>query len=195
MRSIPSWLILGVLAFLVGTLFRLGELTGAGLFRMFGYLGMAVTAIIATWMLTRSQERSGRDELRRALESRDTLRLYRVPEGLHVPWLTAEVIVECNGVYYLITSTTLPNFRGRRYRRRLRSAIEHLSKVGTRDDDFPLRHVIVLLRRRVRDEEQRLAEEYGVTLVNPEGLAGLWASRSTPPPGVTDRRSLMEATS
>lgn len=171
MRKYYRWIVLGILAFTVGTLFRLADLSGVALFRMFGFLGVVLIGVILTWMITTWQMRSGRHELYDKLTSIPGAKLYQVPGKVPVPTLRSEAVVEREGTYYIVASTTLPNFRARRYRRRLQSAIVGFGHFGNTDDGFPLRHVLVLLRRRVRDDELRFAREHGVTLVNPDSLA------------------------
>lgn len=172
MRPYLWWIVFGVLAFTVGTLFRLAELSGVGLFRMFGFLGIAIGGILLTYVLTSLQMRSGKEALLSSIASLRDAKLYQVPTPLPtVPRLVEpEVIVERNGTYYFIASSKLPDFRGRRYRRRLQAAVSGLAQVGAADDGFPLRHVLVLLRRRLREEEQQVAADHGVVLTNPENL-------------------------
>lgn len=172
MRRYIWWFIFGVLAFTVGTLFRLAELSGVPLFRMFGFLGIVLTGILFTYRITSMQMRSGREELLSSLASLPGVKLYQVPAPLPaVPRLVEpEVIAERDGTYYFIASAKLPDFRGRRYKRRLRSAIVGFSRLGDSGGEFPLRHVLVLLRRRLREDEQELAANHGVLLVNPESL-------------------------
>lgn len=174
MRPVLRWLVFAVLAFTVGTLFRFGELTGVPLFRMFGFITLVTLVSLATWHLTRWQRQSGRTELFERLRTLNEGRLYQVPEGIRIPWLDPEVLLEHRGTYYLIASTGLPNFRGRRHGRRLRDAVVAFAGIGDRSDGFPLRHVLVLLRRRVRPDEAAFAAAHGVTLVNPEEIDRLF---------------------
>lgn len=166
------WIALGVLAFTVGSLFRLAQLTGLGLFRMFGFIGIAVGGAVLTYTVTAMQMRSGRDELLASLTSLPGAKLYRVPEPLpDVPRAVApEVIVERSGTYYLVSSARLPDFGGRRYKRRLQAAVAQLARVGAEGEGVPVRHVLVLLRRRLREDERRIAAEHGVVLANPEDV-------------------------
>lgn len=172
MRRSISWLILAVLAFSVGALFRLADVSGVALFRMFGFIGVATMGITVTMLITSLQMNSGRSELAQSILALPRVRVYSLPQSLPLPrYVQAEALLERDGTYYVISSTTLPNFRARRYRKRVLEAVQALSSIGRSDDGIPLKHVLVLLRRRVREDERRVATSLGVILVNPENLA------------------------
>lgn len=160
----------GVLAFVVGTLFRLGDLSGVGLFRMFGTMGIGITGAAAAVMMTRWQGESAKDELHRRLRDIPKSKAYKVPAELRARMLDGELLVEIEGNYYLIASSTLPNFRGRRHARRVNASVLRLAAWGPGFQRHELGRILVMLRRQVRDDEREFAASHGIVIVNPDGI-------------------------
>lgn len=177
MRHLRRWVILGVLAFAVGTLFRLAEETGVGLFRMFGTMGIGLSGGVAAFTLTRMQQESARTDLHERISSIPDTKAYTVPPELRARAVESVGLLERNDDLYLIATSSAPNFRGRRHGRRVKSEVLRLAQCGTGTGEGQLGRILVLLRRSVREDEQNFATAHGVVIANPDTIGpGLLSS-------------------
>lgn len=182
MQTWHRLVVLGVLAIGVGALFQRAAVTGIALFRMFGTIGIVVMGLWAAYTLARWQIESSRADLRHRLEA------LRGVEH-HVPashWKGREpraesVLYAEDGTVYIIASSEVANFRGKRHLRRLSASaarlqawVQELRSGAASIDTLPsFRRVVgllVLLRREVRAEEDAAVEAYGIVVVNVEQL-------------------------
>lgn len=183
MKTWHRLVVLGVLALVVGTLFQQAEVKGYPLFRMFGTIGIALMGLWGAYSLARWQVESSGRALRqhvgylRGVTKHDPARNWKSRDLRPESVLYAE-----DGTIYVIASTEVPNFRGKRHLRRVRAhaarlqewvqeirtgkaEIETIHKVPTR-----VVGILALLRREVRAEEDAAVEPYGVVAINVEQL-------------------------
>lgn len=163
-----------VLAFVVGSLFRLGNVLGMPVLRMFGTQGIVVIGLMLAWNIKRLQIEDG---LRRLDES-----LKSLPSRVKVQPLTGAGkmplwLVESEGRRILLGGSDIAQSMGKR---RARSALErHAASLlkaaeshGLTRDGRELTPALVLLRRRASESDQIRAGSFPrpVVLVNPEGV-------------------------
>lgn len=162
------WIVIMVLALVVGILFRFGDSTGIGLFRMFGTMAIGIIGIYTVLTFTRWQGDSAVHELKERLHALPKTKMYQAPKELRNRFVRAETLIERDGTYFLLATSNIPNFRGRRHRRRVQAAVYQLAQWGGGFDNNEFGRILVLLRRRIREDEQQFAKQHGVVLVNAE---------------------------
>lgn len=164
--------LLGLLAFVSGTLFRAYAMTGIHVLRMFGTMGIALAGIVAAMTLTQAQAESARAEARRQLQSLG-------PHFRLVPATGGYVAVGPHGITYC-RFDAMPNYgRQAAVRRRLErseaaalavtaSLRARLSAAG--HGDVPLHTALVLLRRRADTARSLSRQGSDVMHLNPDTL-------------------------
>lgn len=171
MRMGLRWTALGVLALAVGTLFQLYDQTGVGFFRMFGTLGVGVMGFVAATTFSVLQIEGARRELGQTLAESAEFKAHRAPKDLFASFVRAEHVLVGEAGSLLVATSAVPNFRGRRYLRRVALAADRVAewaRAMSTDAAAPVRPVLVLLRRRAGDAEKAIGDELGVQVVNPE---------------------------
>lgn len=163
--------VVGVLAFGVGTLFRLGAETGIGLYRMFGTMGIGISGAVAAWTMSRWQTEAGVGSFKERLAGLEGVKVYSVAGALRTRDVTGELLLERDGTYFLIATMNVPNYGGRRYARRARAAVLTVTRWGGGFSEGELGRILVYLRRGVRPDEKQFAEEQGVVIINPDELS------------------------
>jgi len=163
-----------VLAFVVGSLFRLGNVLGMPVLRMFGTQGIVVIGLILAWNIKRLQIEDG---LRRLDEN-----LKSLPRKVKVRPLSAAGkmplwLLESDGRRILLGGSDIAQSMGKRrarlaLERHAASLLKAAESHGLMDDGRELTAALVLLRRRVseRDEIRVGSFRRSVVLVNPEGV-------------------------
>lgn len=183
MKTWHRLVILGVLAVVVGALFQQAQVQGIALFRMFGTIGIAVMGLWAAYSLARWQVEVARRDLQRRLEGLRGVELHAPPSSWRGREPRAEgVLYAEDGTVYIIASTEVPNFRGKRHLRRLGASaarlhvwVKELRSAAGSIDTLPTSFqrvvgLLVLLRREVRAEEDAAVEAYGIVALNVEQL-------------------------
>lgn len=157
-----------VVAFIVGSLFRMANEFGVGLFRMFGTFGIAVMGALATQIVTAWQVEGAVRELHELLK--------KLPEGWKVTGARGDsrrwrgYIVGPGRVLAVVTTPVANYARGRGLSRALeRAAAEARALADARSQGQPATPCVLLLRRRA-DEEARL-KAAGALVLDLEGLA------------------------
>ena len=172
-RTLPILL----LAFAAGALFRFGNQYDIPVLRMFGTWGIVAIGLIGARNLRALQARTGLKELEEALRALPAgVELAEVPAAGGPAW----VLSASKGKLVLGTSDLANSVRGKRAERALRE--QAIRTVNAAFEAGLLRHgdraaaALVLLRRRVREEERSLPVEGipdPVLLVNPEEVGSL----------------------
>lgn len=182
MKTWHRLVILGVLAITVGALFQRAAVTGIAFYRMFGTIGIAVMGLWAAYSLARWQVESARSELHHRLQTLRGVVRHAPPSRWKGRDPQAESVLQAeDGTVYIVASTEVPNFRGKRHARRLSACAARLQawvrelRTGVASiDTLPsFRRVVgllVLLRREVGAEEDATVEAYGIVAVNAEQL-------------------------
>ncbi|HEY8417490.1 MAG TPA: hypothetical protein VIK93_05595 [Limnochordales bacterium] len=162
-----------VVAFAVGSLFRLANEFGVALFRMFGTMGIAVMGIMATRIVTGWQLEGALRELQRLLK--------KLPEGWRVEGARGDhqswrgYLVGPGQALAVVTSPVANYSRGRGLARALqRASAEAQAWAAARtpgDDAVVATPCVLLLRRRADDDARRAAG--GVMVMDLEGLAAV----------------------
>lgn len=157
-----------VVAFIVGSLFRMANEFGVGLFRMFGTLGIAVMGLLATQLLTSWQLEGALRELEALLKA--------LPEGWKVKGARGDsrswqgYLIGPGRVLAVVTSPVADYARGRGLVRALeRAAARAHALAQARQGAQPATPCVLLLRRRADEEARRSVS--GVLVVDLEGLA------------------------
>jgi len=166
-----------LLAFAVGALFRFGDEYGIPVLRMFGTWGIVAIGLIGARSLRQLQARSGLEELTEALRiAPPGVELAEAPLAGGPAW----VLTGRKGKLVLGASDLANSVRGARAERALRE--QAIRTVNAAFQAGLLRHgdraaaAMVLLRKRVKDEERSLPVEGlpdPVLLVNPEEVGAL----------------------
>lgn len=174
-------------AFIVGGLFRLYNVTGFALFRMFGTLGIVVmgwlaTRIVQSWQL--HDATAGMQEVLDQLPEGWQLLERGIPIGL-LGW--QGYVVGPEGTWAVTTLTTANYVRGRRLGSHLVRGVHRalaLAEVAPQERvTFPVRPCVVLLRRRADEEaHQWLPEDEDVGLFDVDSFGALFAQGKTPAP-------------
>lgn len=170
--------LLGVLAFVVGTLFRLYGVFQIGFFRMFGTMGIGIIGLYAVSLVARAQVEAGRGELRRALNECGL-----EPLELAAPTqfgTRREAMAGAPGKVAVIASLGVAQHGQRGALRRLAQAVEDAAawrgevEAAFAEDgiDVDSAAALVLLRRAAGQAEKRIGSAAGVSVLNPEELAG-----------------------
>lgn len=183
MKTWHRVVVLGVLAVAVGTLFQRAEVTEFRLYRMFGTIGIALMGLWAAYSLARWQVESSRRDLQLRLEDLRGVEHHSAASAWRGRDPRAErVLYSEDGTVYIIASTEVPNFRGKRHLRRLSACaarlqewVQQLRSGATTIDTLPeslprVVGLLALLRREVRAEEDAAVESYGIVAVNVEQL-------------------------
>ncbi|HLT59214.1 MAG TPA: hypothetical protein VKZ69_10665 [Limnochordales bacterium] len=187
-RAVP----LLVVAFAVGSLFRLYNEFGIGFFRMFGTLGIAVMGMMASRLLTSWQLEAAVKELQRQLAA--------LPEGWRVkavrgsgPTMWQGYLVGPDRTWAVVTSPVANYSRGRGLVRALRQAAQRARALAAEGQQLgpqgAVAPCVVLLRRRA-DEGARRAVP-GILVVDVEGLAAAVAGAGAAGPFGTEASSLL----
>jgi len=157
-----------VVAFIVGSLFRMANEFGVGLFRMFGTLGIVVMGVLATELLTSWQLEGALRELQALLKA--------LPDGWQVKGAQGDsrswqgYLVGHGRVLAVVTSPVANYARGRGLVRALeRAAAKARALAQARQDGQPATPCVLLLRRRADEEARRSVP--GMLVVDLEGLA------------------------
>lgn len=166
-----------ILAFVVGSLFRLGDTLGIPVLRMFATQGIVIIGLITAYNLKKLQTEDGLRRLDECLKELpgDVKVSPLAPVGRLPLWL-----VETDGRRILLGSSDVANsLRGRRaiwalkrHGQRLLAAAE---RHGLLQDSRELTAALVLLRKGAGERRQIEIESFGrpVVLVNPEGIETL----------------------
>lgn len=170
------WVQLGLMAFVGGSLLRLGVQTGVALFTMFGMITFVLLGLRALAEVSTVQSQAGLRDLERILRREagrwPVLRLpgrrpgaprYLVHAGGGWVALGADTSSDA-GFWWLVRPGLIAHAR-----RLQREAASLPLGEGAR----PLTPVLVLVRRRVRPREEALGKALGVRLLNAEVLPGL----------------------
>jgi len=159
-----------VVAFIVGSLFRMANEFGVGLFRMFGTFGIAVMGVLATRIVTGWQVEGALRELGALLKRR--------PQGWRVEDASGDDrswqgCLAGQGRTLAVVTTPVANYsRGRSLARALGAAAARakaLAAARQATDERPVTPCVVLLRRRADDEAQSAAGD--VLVLDLDGLA------------------------
>lgn len=169
------WLIVGVLAFGAGALFRLSKTMGIPALQMLGFWLLVALGLIVARALRHQQSAAGRAQVAAILSA---------AEGWRVAGSSPEsaVVVGPGGVGVLVFDEMADYGRGPRARRRLAAARERAaSSAGVARAvlagceaaaGVPVHPCLVLLRRRAPESDDGLRQPGEVAMVNPEGVAG-----------------------
>lgn len=163
-----------ILAFVVGSLFRLGNDLGVPALRMFGTQGIVVIGLLLAWNLKRLQTEDG---LRRLDES-----LKALPQGVKVRSVESAGkmplwLLEGKGRRVLLGGSNIAQSMGaRRAWRALERHAEHMLNAaqsrGLLQGASEVTAALVLLRRRAGGRSKIEVKSFSqpVLLVNPEGI-------------------------
>lgn len=169
-----------ILAFVVGSLFRLGDVLGIAVLRMFGTQGIVVIGLMVAYNLKKLQTEEG---LRRL-----DAHLKELPEDVKVSPLppvgrTSVWLLEKEDRRVLVGSSDIANsMKGRRALRALQRHGEKLllaaQQHGLLQSPRELTAALVLLRKGAGEQGQIDIESFGrpVVLVNPESVGKLVTS-------------------
>lgn len=166
-----------VLAFVVGSLFRLGNELGIPVLRMFGTQGIVIIGLIAAYNLKKLQTEDGLRRLDQHLKGLPAdVKVSSLPPVGRLPlWL-----LEREGRRILVGGSDVANsVRGRRAARALKRHGQQLlaaaERLGLLQNPRELTAALVLLRKGVGERKEIEIESYGrpVVLVNPEGVETL----------------------
>lgn len=172
-RTLPILL----LAFAVGALFRFGNQYGIPALRMFGTWGIVAIGLIGARNLRMLQTRSGLQELEEALRTLPPgVKLAEAPLAGGPAW----VLTGSKGKLVLGTSDLANSVRGARAARALKQqavrAVNAAFQAGLLHHGDRAAAAVVLLRKRVKEEERSLAVEGlpdPVLLLNAEEVGAL----------------------
>lgn len=170
------WVQLGLMAFAGGSLLRLGVETGLALFTMFGMITFVLLGLRALAEVNALQSQAGLRDLEHMLRLQaarwPVLRLQAQRPG------SPRYVVQLDGAWVVLGTDTSsevgfwwlvrPGLEAQA--RRLQREVRELP-LG--EGEAPVRPVLVLVRRRVRQRERALGEALGVGLLNPEALPNL----------------------
>ncbi|MBO8142441.1 MAG: hypothetical protein H0Z37_09765 [Firmicutes bacterium] len=173
--SLRQVLPLLVIAFLVGSLFRLYAEFGIGFFRMFGTLGIVVMGVLATRLVTGWQLGAAAAELESVFKRLPApWRAMRTGSGGSSPGWTG--FVGGPGGTLAVATCAVANYaRGRSLKRSLAPSVRRAKQLaGAVPEGFPEPVVpcVVLLRRRA-DKEAEQAAGPGVRVLDLDGVAAL----------------------
>lgn len=163
-----------IVAFIVGGLFRLYNISGVALYRMFGTIGIVVlgflgTRIVQSWQLHDAS--AGMQDVLKALPAGWQALERGAPIGV-LGW--QGYLVGPNHTLAVTTLTTANYVKGGRLQRMLdRGTIraEALAEVAPKDRVvFPLVPCVVLLRRRADEETQQNVRD-DLIIVDVDGLS------------------------
>lgn len=185
--SVRVWVLLGFLAFVGGSLLRLGVETGTAGFTMFGMIAFVLIGLLALQEVAGLQTRAGWGRLGRVLRAQAAARpVLRLPGGgrgslrylvaAGSTWVALGVDTSSEAGLWSLVRPALAA-RGRR-------VIEEASRLPLGDQAPAVMPALVLLRRKVRAREEALGEGLGVRLLNPEELPGFFqevAARKSEP--------------
>lgn len=171
-----------IVAFIVGGLFRLYNISGTGLYRMFGTMGIVVMGFLGTRIVQSWQLHDASAGMRDVIDN--------LPAGWQALERGAPIgVIGWQG--YLVgadrtlavTTLTVANYvKGRRLRQTLRRGVvraEALAEAApARHIVFPIVPCVVLLRRRA-DEETQLGVEDDMLVVDVDGLSLYLAERTS----------------
>jgi len=164
--------LLGLLAFVSGSLFRAYALSGLPILRMFGTMGIALAGIVGAMSLTQVQVETARAEARRQLQALGPrFRLVPAPGGY--------AAVGPAGLTYC-RFDAMPNY-GRQAAVRRRMARSEAAALTVADElrarlsavgegDVPLQTALVLLRRRAEAAQTQTSSGSAVLYLNPDSL-------------------------
>lgn len=170
------WIQLGLMAFVGGSLLRLGAETGIALFTMLGMITFVLVGLRALAEVNAVQIQAGVRDLERILrEAAARWPALRLPAGRPG---SPQYVVRAGRCWVVLGIDTTPETGlwrlvqpglGARARR-----LEREAKALPLDQEAEAVHpVLVLVRRRVRRPEEELGEAVQVPLVNAEALPGL----------------------
>lgn len=166
-----------ILAFVVGSLFRLGDALGIPVLRMFGTQGIVIMGLLVAYNLKAMQTEEGLRRLDAHLKELPAeVKVKPLPAVGRLPlWL-----LEKGGRRILVGSSDLANsVRGRRALRALKRHAEKMlataEQQGLLQSPRELTAALVLLRKTAGEQREIEIESFGrpVVLVNPEGIESL----------------------
>lgn len=177
-----------VIAFVVGSLFRLYTDTGIGFYRMFGTLGIAVLGAVASRIVVTAQLEEGERQVAEAVA--------QLPDELDV-WRLGRrgidrLIIGPAGAVVLLGSSVAHYARGRGLMRsleRLCARAERAAEVareqlrqmrGEEADGTPIHRAVVFLRRQSGSEERSWLAERGIDLVEVHDLTSYVTGKVVP---------------
>lgn len=172
-------------AFIVGGLFRLYNLSGSGLFRMFGTLGIVImgwlaTRIVQSWQLQDAS--AGVQEVLDGIPASWQALERGAPIGV-IGW--QGYLVGPHETLAVTTLTTANYVKGSRLHANVRRGVVRaaaLAEVAPSDRVvFPVIPCVVLLRRRADEEAQQTVDE-DVLLLDVDGLAAYVAEEKIQAP-------------